>query len=252
MVPGRSWSARHSCRLAPDYVFALHNIPGAPLHQVITVDGGFSAEVQSFALTLTGVESHAAEPENGINPAAAVAELIPALAKLQRADPYDPAYALLTPVHLTVGQESYGISPGSGEVHYTVRTWSGETMRALVASITEIIHRTVAAHGLTHQLDWFEHFPATRNDPEANRCVTAAADFGGLEVVKRPFPFAFGEDFGWFSGHARTAMFGVGAGEDTPALHHPEYDFPDELIATGTAVFARIISGLLPAGDTYM
>ncbi|WP_116107337.1 amidohydrolase [Lewinella sp. IMCC34191] len=232
-------------QLAPDYVFALHNIPGAPLHQIITVAGSFSAEVRSFALTLTGVESHAAEPENGRNPTTAVAELIPALAALQRADPHDPGYALLTPVHLTVGQRSYGIAPGHGEVHYTVRTWTGETMDSLMASVTEIVRRTAAVHGLEHRLTWLEHFPGTRNDRAANLLVTEAAEARGLELRQRPYPFAFGEDFGWLAGRARSAMFGLGAGEHCPALHYPTYDFPDELIATGVSVFSEIIRRLL-------
>ncbi|MEM1124104.1 MAG: M20/M25/M40 family metallo-hydrolase, partial [Bacteroidota bacterium] len=49
--------------LQTDYIFALHNIPKAPLHQIIFIEKGFSAEVQSFILRLTGKESHAAEPE---------------------------------------------------------------------------------------------------------------------------------------------------------------------------------------------
>ena len=35
-------------------------------------------------------------------------------------------------------------------------------------------------------------------------------------------------------------MFGIGAGINTPALHNPDYDFPDEIIATGVAIFHKI------------
>ncbi len=234
-------------RIAPDYVFALHNIPGAPLHQVIILPGSFSAEVQSFALTLTGVACHAAEPGNGTNPAAAMADLISGLTALQLVDPDRPDYALLTPVYLLMGQKAYGLSPGTGELHYTIRTRTGQTMRAQVVSITELIQRTTAAHGLAYHLDWFEHFPATQNDPDANRLIFATAHAQELNVVERPHAFPFGEDFGWFSGHAKTAMFGLGAGAKTPVLHHPEYDFPDGLIGTGVAVFSGIIADLLPA-----
>ncbi|MCP9234306.1 amidohydrolase [Lewinella sp. JB7] len=232
--------------IAPDYVFALHNIPGEPLHEIITVEGTFSSEVRSFAVVLTGVECHAAEPENGINPTAAVGVLIGALAELQLAEPYDPNYALLTPVHVSVGQKSYGISPGSGELHYTVRARTGQKMQALVTAVTDLIGRTAAAHGLTCRLDWFEHFPATRNNAEANTLIRNATQRRGLTLNERPHPFAFGEDFGWFSGHAKVAMFGLGAGEEMPALHHPDYDFPDDLIATGVSVFSTIIGQLLP------
>jgi hypothetical protein len=29
------------------------------------------------------------------------------------------------------------------------------------------------------------------------------------------------------------AMFGLGSGTDSPALHNPDYDFPDDIITTG-------------------
>ncbi len=232
--------------LAPDYVLALHNIPGAPLHQTITVAGSFSMEVQSFALTLTGVACHAAEPEKGVSPAAAMAVLIGVLASRQIADPHDSDYALLTPVHLKMGTKAYGISPADGSLHYTIRTRTGSTMRKLVTALEQIIERTATDHRLGYHLDWFEHFPATRNDQDVNGTIASAARAMGATTEERSYPFPFGEDFGWFSGHARTAMFGLGAGTTTPPLHHPDYDFPDELIPTGTAMFSQIITHLLP------
>ena len=68
--------------LGIDYMFALHNIPKVPLHEIIVMDRGFSAEVISFNLELQGKASHAAEPEHGINPAIAIAELISSFSKL--------------------------------------------------------------------------------------------------------------------------------------------------------------------------
>jgi metal-dependent amidase/aminoacylase/carboxypeptidase family protein len=62
-------------------------------------------------------------------------------------------------------------------------------------------------------------------------------DFAVLEKEK---PFTWGEDFGLFTKHYSGAMFGLGSGLDTPSLHNPDYDFPDEIIATGVAMFYQI------------
>lgn len=78
-----------------------------------------------------------------------------------------------------------------------------------------------------------------------NDLVIAAAEENGFEITQRPYPFKFGEDFGWFSKEYKTAMFGLGAGTSSPALHHANYDSPDELIPTGLAMFATIISKIL-------
>ena len=40
-------------------------------------------------------------------------------------------------------------------------------------------------------------------------------------------------------------MFGLGAGMKTPALHNANYDFPDEIIATGIEMFKTIILKIL-------
>jgi metal-dependent amidase/aminoacylase/carboxypeptidase family protein len=40
-------------------------------------------------------------------------------------------------------------------------------------------------------------------------------------------------------------MFFLGAGENRPDLHNPDYDFPDELIAVGASIFMRTLRDLL-------
>ena len=63
------------------------------------------------------------------------------------------------------------------------------------------------------------------------------------------------EDFGRFGQRAPAAMFFLGAGENHPGLHNPDYDFPDGLIEIGARVphadtsrFARI-DGAVVATD---
>ena len=40
-------------------------------------------------------------------------------------------------------------------------------------------------------------------------------------------------------------MFGLGSGENQPALHNPDYDFPDALIPKGIAIFTTLIKNQL-------
>ena len=60
-----------------------------------------------------------------------------------------------------------------------------------------------------------------------------------MQVVDAPFRWS--EDFGRFTAVAEGALFGLGAGEKTIDLHDPDYDFPDELIESGSAIFQRIV-----------
>lgn len=228
-----------------DYIFALHNIPGIDLHTIITMKSGFSAEVESFILQLNGLASHAAEPQNGINPALGIAEFIQEFDSLNISDPNSEKFQVLTPIHIKMGEANYGISPGNAELHYTIRTWSLQTMAELKQQIQSIIDNIVNRNELKYGLSWLEHFPASENNSECNLTIKETAKQLNYNVLERNYPFKFGEDFGWFSRHYKTGMFGLGSGKNTPPLHNPSYDFPDEIIETGIAMFGGIIEKLL-------
>ena len=209
------------------------------------MDKGFSAEVQSFILTLKGKESHAAEPENGTNPAKSISELIASLDKLNVHNPLDDNFTILTPVHIIMGQPSYGISPANGAIHYTIRTWSTEKMNSLKLKLEHTFKTICQANQLKYDIEWLEYFPASKNNSNCNNIITKAALLNNFKIKERAYPFKFGEDFGWYSKKYTTAMFGLGAGIASPALHNSSYDFPDEILSTGIDMFATIISEII-------
>jgi amidohydrolase len=231
--------------LQPDHIFALHNLPKEPMHQILLMTKGFSAEVQSLIIRLTGKESHAAEPEHGINPTLAISKIAQELVNLGKSNPQSDSFAVLTPVHINVGQPSYGISPGAGEIHYTIRTWTKDKMKLLKYNITEIVSDISRTHQLQDNIEWLEYFPASINDADSNEIVKLAAITNGYDITEKNYPFKFGEDFGWYAAHYKTSIFGLGAGVDTPALHNADYDFPDELISTGSDMFKAIVRSIL-------
>ena len=232
-------------QLGIDYLFALHNIPGEELHKVLVMENGFSAEVLSFSVVLTGKESHAADPEKGLNPSSTMAKIITGLNELNVANPEHDDFAVLTPVHISMGEKNYGISPAAGELHYTIRTWSTLKMERLKETIKKTISSVCKEESIDYEMDWFEYFPAAANHTECNAIIRNAAATLDLRQVERQYPFKFGEDFGWFTKDYKTGMFGLGAGVDTPSLHNKDYDFPDDLITTGLHMFKSIITNIL-------
>ncbi|MCR9227687.1 MAG: amidohydrolase [Flavobacteriaceae bacterium] len=238
--------------LKTDYIFALHNIPKEPMHHIIITNGGFSAEVLSVIIKLNGKESHASEPENGINPALGISELIQKLSILNVSEPMDANFSLLTPVHINMGQVCYGISPAHVELHYTLRTWTTHKMDKLRSNLINIANSVSKQYHLELQLEWLEHFPASSVHIKCNELIKRAAIANGFTIAKRPIPFKFGEDFGWFSKSYKTAMFGIGAGELTPALHNADYDFPDELLSTGVSMLKSIILDILFKNNPFL
>ena len=231
--------------LAPDYVFALHNLPGQKLHSIVVKPGYFTATVQSLCIQLKGKKAHASEPENGVNPTLAAAELIQLLSKLAHLDFESKNFSLLTPICIDIGEKTYGISPENAELHYTIRTWSGQIMKELEDKIKNAVVIVAKKYCLSYDIHWFEFFPASENNAFCVDLVEKVANQKRFDLKKMNTPLRFGEDFGWFSQHYKSAIFGLGAGEHHASLHHSDYDFPDKLIDTGVLMFKGLVEAIL-------
>ncbi|MGD8921749.1 MAG: amidohydrolase [Candidatus Zixiibacteriota bacterium] len=231
--------------IAPDYVFALHNLPGYRRHTIIVRDGVFASASRGLIVRLHGATSHAAEPDRGRSPALAAAQLITSFSAAGQFYTALHESAQVTVIHAKLGERAFGTSPGEAVVMATLRSHSEAIMDRLAERCTTIAERIAATYELGAEIEWVEAFPSTVNDDESVRLVEKCAGTLDLEVVHRDIPFAWSEDFGNFTAQYTGALFGLGSGEEQPALHHPDYDFPDDLLATGTNLFAEIIRELL-------
>ncbi|HNQ60754.1 MAG TPA: amidohydrolase [Bacteroidia bacterium] len=229
----------------PDFIFALHNLPGYPMSKVVVKDNTFTAAVNSIIIHLTGKTSHAAEPEHGLNPALAVAEIIQGSMALANNYPDKEDMRVITPVYMDLGTKDYGISAGVATVHLTIRCWNDEYLRKLEEDIIKLSEQISKKHKLSVKFDFTQTFHANINNSLAAEKVRKAAKKLDLSLDERQFPFKWGEDFGLFTSRFKGCMFGLGAGENMPALHNPDYDFPDELIETGVKIFIGIMHEVL-------
>jgi metal-dependent amidase/aminoacylase/carboxypeptidase family protein len=123
----------------------------------------------------------------------------------------------------------------------TLRAATPGALRTLREATEELARDLAARHGLRAELAWREEFPPTEGHPGVVSLVDASARELGLAVTRPNDPFPWSEDFGHFTSATPGALFGLGAGTAHPALHHPAYDFPDELIPIGSALLLRII-----------
>lgn len=226
--------------LNPDQVFALHNLPGYDHHDIVVKNHTFTCAVNSIIVKLQGRTAHAGEPENGENPALAIAEIINQFNPKIQPDPTKEKFTVLTPIYITMGTEDYGISAGYGEIHYTFRRAANAEMKELEIELEEIAVKAAAKYKLQPEISWTQRFSANENDPSAVDFVRKAANDLKFNLIEREVPFQWGEDFGIFTEHFKGAMFGLGSGIETPNLHNPDYDWPDEITETGAQIFYKI------------
>jgi amidohydrolase len=231
----------------PDFAFALHNIPGYQKNQIVAKEKTFSCAVNSLIIKLGGITSHAAEPHMGINPALALAEITTRFNSLIQADLTKDNYCLITPIYSKMGKKAYGVSAGAAEIHFTVRSDSNERMKIIELELEKEAKNIAAQHNLKCSISWIQKFYANENNVEAVDQIKKAAATHQFNYIEKATPFTWGEDFGLFTHQFSGAMFGLGSGTDSPALHNPDYDFPDEIIPTGVALFHQISKQILNA-----
>nr|WP_250810495.1 amidohydrolase [Neorhizobium tomejilense] len=225
--------------LVPDYSFSLHNMPGLPLGHAWLKDGIVNCASRGLRISLTGRTAHASMPETGISPVPAVATLMPALTALSQGSIATGDMVLATVTHAAIGEPAFGIAPGHAEVWVTLRTMTDSQMEALTTRAEDLVHEIAAAGNLRCEMDYHDIFGHCENHAEAAGMLRAAMDAEGVphdvgEAMRGS------EDFGRFATVSKSAMFFLGAGEDMPNLHNPNYDFPDDLIPVGTKIFMRV------------
>jgi amidohydrolase len=230
--------------IVPDYVFALHNLPGFPVNEIVVKENVFASSSRGLIIKLTGKSSHAAEPEKGITPSIAVAELIQLLTGLPTTKTLKD-FSLVTIIHARIGERAFGTTPGYAELMATLRSNNEDDMQHIRKQAEKFVSSVALKHKLKYEIEWVEEFPATVNDPLCVNIIRSGAEQNHLTINEISEPFRWSEDFGHFTQKFKGAMFGIGAGTTHPELHHPDYDFPDEIIVTGTKMFYSIIKKVL-------
>ena len=236
-------------KINPDYVFALHNLPGYPMNQIVVKDNIFSSASIGLIVRLKGKTSHASEPEKGQSPAFVLAAILKKVEKyaLPGIDP--SRVKLVTPVYARLGEKTFGTNPGYAEMMFTIRATHTRDFvnlkQFVLRSIEKSIIQTAPGDKLFMEYEWVEEFPNSINNSECNNIVLKAAKHAQLSSEKLLFPFRWSEDFGHFLGTYPGALFGLGSGLNQPALHNPDYDFPDELIEAGVSIFYNIYKTIL-------
>lgn len=222
----------------PDVIYALHNIPGKPLGQVLGTDGTFACGSVGVKLDIQGKTAHAAHPEDAVNPlilaVTALDETLSLTIKKRV-----KGFALATPVGLISGDENFGTSPADARLMVTLRAAKAEDLKYMMEETEKIARNINGQPGAKCRCGFVDYFPITKN-PGLTDQVKAACQRANTDFTLMETPFRWSEDFGRFQENFRAYMFGIGSGEDQPALHAPDYDFPDALIDVGSSVFFEL------------
>lgn len=225
-------------------IFGLHNLPGFPLGTVVLNRSTFAAGSCGVIYRFYGRSTHASTPELGVNPGLAIASVIGRMSKLN-SKPNTKKLEMFrqtTLICCRIGEEAFGTSAGSGEVMFTLRTFTNGAMNELMRAADAIAVEESQRWNLELEKQLREPFKVTQNTTALVDSLQVALQ--GVDTLLIETPFRWSEDFAEYLTVFPGAFFGLGSGEMQPELHNPSYNFPDQLIEKGACCFELILKNI--------
>ncbi len=234
-------------RFGIDEVYGMHNAPGIPVGQFALRSGPMMAAADTFTIDIEGLGGHAARPQRCIDTTLVGAHIMTALQTVVSRN-IDPVESAVVSVTTFQAGDTFNVIPQTARLTGTARTLSAEARDLLEARMDEVVRHTAAAFGAKAQLDYQRLYPVLSNHArQVEFAAGVARQIVGDNVDTETPPVMGGEDFAFMLEARPGAFIYIGQG-DTAYLHHPEYDFNDEIIPIGCSYWARLVETAMPAG----
>ena len=235
-------------RFPMEEVYAIHNLPGAPLGQVSTRPGLICSSESLFEITIHGQGGHASMPQVGVDAITVGAELVLALQTIVSRKLAPGAGAVVSVTEfLSDGQRN--VLPGTATLKGDVRARAPKDRAAVERFMRQIVQGVATTHGITAEMTFNTEFIETINAPGPVKAVAQTARALGLETIDDRTPMSFSEDFAHFSAAVPGCFLLLGNGEEGPhgqPLHSDDYDFNDALLPIGAGLWAALARNCLP------
>lgn len=220
-------------------IFTYHNYSGMELKSVNVIDGISNYASKGMTINMEGSPSHASEPENGKNPAYAIAKIIDTIPEIV-APENNRGMVLCTVIQIKLGERAFGISASRGELLLTIRAFYESELDKLQKNLEDIAQAQGNKYGLKVSFLYNDIFPETANHKESSDKIRMTCQKKKLKVFEIKDAFRGSDDFGHYLKHTKGAICYIGNGEDYPMVHTPSFDFNDDIIETAVELFMGI------------
>ena len=225
-------------------IIGFHNMPQLKAGQLALNAGAMMAGVEKFKVTVTGVSSHAARPDLGVDTVTAVTTMVQNLQLLisRTVSPFETAVLSIT--HLDVGS-TWNVLPKSGYFEGTIRSFNPSLQRELKERFISIIRHTAKSLEVDVTFEWGVTPPVTFNDEELTQLVWDTSQ--DLAEVIPANPSTAGEDFAFYQERIPGVFAFIGSnGEpDAPDLHHDHMTIDDAAFQVSVPYYVENAQALL-------
>ena len=226
-------------------VYGMHNWPGMPAGSFAIRPGPFFAATDLLDIEIEGLGGHAAKPNETVDPIVIASQIVTALQSIvsRNADPVGNIVVSIT--SFQTSSNAYNVIPQKVHLKGTVRTMSLELRDLADKRVNEICSGIATAMGGKAQVTYERNYPVMINHEEQTLFAADVARSVAGECDEAPLVMG-GEDFAFMLEERPGAYILVGNG-DTAMVHHPLYNFNDDVIPAGCSWWAGIIEQRMPA-----
>ena len=229
-------------------VYAMHNWPSLPAGTIGVNPGPMMAAADRIEIIVHGRGGHGAHPYLAVDPVLVAAHIITAAQSIvsRNVSPVDSAVVSLCA--LQAGDvNAFSVIPREARLVGTVRTFRPEVQDMVEERLGRLVESVAAAFGATATMHYKRAYPATVNSAEHARfAADTAAVLVGEDKVHRDLPPSMGaEDFSFMLQVRPGAYLRLGQGGHA-FLHNSRYDFNDEVLPLGAALFSALVERSMP------
>ena len=230
-------------------VYGIHNMPDFPVGGFFTTTGPLMAGADVFDINIKGRGGHGAMPHGTVDPVLAACSIAQAIQTIvsRNVDAAERLVISVTQIH--TGSVD-NVIPDTAYMNGTVRSFTPEVRELAERRLREIVAGQAASYGCEAEVVYNRGYPTTYNSAEGVVTATKAArDVSGVEAVVDDFePVMGSEDFSYMLEKRPGAYLFMGQGPSA-GLHHPEYNFNDDVAPVGASFFARLVETAQPVGS---
>ncbi|MEP7029865.1 MAG: M20 aminoacylase family protein [Pseudolabrys sp.] len=227
--------------------YGMHNYPGMPVGQFGIRPGPMMAAADALVIDIEGAGAHAARPHLGIDPVLVGAQIINNIQSVVSRN-VDPLKSAVVSICMFQASNTDNVIPQTVKLRGTARSLTAEVRDLVEKRLHEVVEHTAAAYGAKATLKYKRGYPVLENhERETEFAASVASGIVGEGQVDLTLPPMMGaEDFSYMLQARPGAFIWVGNG-DSAGLHHPKYNFNDDVIPFGTSYWVKLVETALPA-----
>jgi hippurate hydrolase len=226
-------------------VYGMHNSPGMPVGRFGICAGPMMAAADSVTIDIEGVGGHAARPHLGIDTVLVAAQIINNIQSIASRN-VDPLKAAVVSITMVQAGNTDNVIPQTVQLRGTARSLEAGVRDLLESRLHQVVEATAAAFGAKAKLAYRRGYPVLVNhEQQSDFAAGVASEIVGSSQVDTTLPPMMGaEDFSFMLNARPGAFIWVGNG-DSAGLHHPKYNFNDDIIPLGTSYWVKLVETAL-------